>query len=236
MGNFGGDSFAGGTAIFGGDESAERRFFELYKRFGGTGALDTNDETKVRTRWLQGIGDMAAVMESEAIKQGRESVPCQAIDQLDGWEAAYGITLPGKAGTTYTRQQILRMVMNFVGATANIKRIENAVIRLLDATIPDGGLNVTGYENTGATAIGDDGIRYFCILVPEKVNAGYGEWLTRKAQRPLYRGIKAALRIIAPANTVPALSTANDQALPPVPAFYTDGYNGCACNKDCVGS
>lgn len=239
MGSFGGDSFAGGTAIFGGDDSAERRYFELFRRFAGYGAVDTGDESKVFTRWLKGIGDMAAVMESEAIKQANESVPCTAIDQLDEWEAAFGVSIPGSHGTTFIRQTILRMIMTFIGTTANIVRIQNAVIRALDASYPGaaggGGLGVLGFENTGATAISEDGIRYWCVLVPATINKGYGVWLTQKKQRQLYRGIKAAMRIIAPAHTVPELCTSDDGG-GNRPAFYTDGYLGCACDKDCVGS
>ena len=236
MGSFGGDSFAGGTATFGGDESPERLFFELYRRFAGRGALALWNESTVRARWMQGLGDMAGSMESEAIKQAMESVPCTAIDQLDEWEAAFRLNLPGERGTTFMRQQFLLMIMNFCAATANITRIASAVERILDVSIHDGGLGVEGFENTGATAIGEDGIRFFCILVPSTANMGFGVWLTKKAQRPLFRGLEAALRIIAPAHTVPALSTSDAGVFPNNPEFYTDGFNGCACDKDCVGS
>jgi len=233
MGSFGGDSFAGGTATFGGDESPERLFFELYRRFAGRGALALWNESTVRARWMQGLGDMAGSMESEAIKQAMESVPCTAIDQLDEWEAAFRLNLPGERGTTFMRQQFLLMIMNFCAATANITRIANAVARILDVSTPDGGAFVSGHENTGATINSPDGIRYFCILVSQE--KGAGKWLTKKAQRPLFRGLEAALRIIAPAHTVPALST-SDNAAGDTPEFYTDGFNGCACDKDCVGS
>lgn len=240
MGSFGGDSAAGGTATFGGDESPERRYFELYKRFAGRGAVDTSDESKVFTRWLQGRGDMGAVLESEAIKQARESVPCQAIDQLSEWEAAMGVARPGVMAATKTRQMFLQMIMNFVAATPNIKRIETAVARVMDASLPGvgggGGLGVEGFENTGATAIGDDGIKHFCVLVPSTVNMGYGVWLTKKAQRQLYRGLEAALQIIAPAGTHGAIATSDAGTSPNAPEFYTDGWNGCACDKDVVGS
>jgi len=234
----GGLSFFGGTARPGGSVDAEQRFYELITRWLGDGAYDIDDESKVRTRVMMVLGRMFATCENEAIKQAIESVPSTSIDQMDEWQEMLGMKyLAGVYGDTWLGQRFMAMFQRFTCSTPNIKRIANEVEKIMDAARPNGGLGVEGFENTRATAISDDGEKHFCILVPVTLDVGYGKWLIKKTQRPLYRAIKWALRCVSPAHTVPAVAT-TDIGIGAAnrPAWYSDGYKGTAFSKDCVGS
>lgn len=235
----GGYSHFGGTALFGGGPDAEERFYDLLLRWLGDGAFE-KDEEDVRSRVLMCFARMLATAENEAIKQAFESVPRMSISQMSEWQAVFVMKyLEGVYGDTWLAQQFMAMIMRFTCNTPNIKRLAIEVARIMDAAFPTlsggGGLGVTGFENTEATAISDDGVRYFCILVPATVGIGYGSILASKAHRPLYRAIKHVLGLVSPAHTVPALCTSDDGA-GTAPAWYSDGYLGTGFDKDCVGS
>lgn len=218
MGSFGGYAHFGGTCVAGGGESAEQRYYDLLQRWLGAKAYDKDDDA-VRSRFLMSWGRGLAAMENEAIKGARESVPCLAIDALDDWESIYATELAAKVFETYEfRQRVQQVLMQCQLSTANIRRLEDWVALIIDSW-------AYGYENTGATIESDDGDRYFAVLVPPAVADDVSLW----------RLVMMVLQKAAPAHTVPALPTDNDGGAPPAPLFHTDGFQGCACGKDCPG-
>jgi hypothetical protein len=226
MTSFGGFSFFGGTSYFGGGTDAEERWYQLLQRWLGDGAYNKTDDL-VRSRFLMAIARGLATMESEARKQARESIPSLSIDQIEEWELAFGLDLiRGLYGDTELRQRFLKASQVFLTNTANIKRLVNQVIYILNDPF------VEGYENDGSTIISDDGVRYWCILIrPLYAEPPY---------RPLYRALKLALEKWAPAHTVVTLATQSADGThgPGSPVgFFTDGgpftTMVCACDKDC---
>jgi hypothetical protein len=226
MGSFGGWSFFGGTGYFGGGTSAEERWYNLLQRWSGDGAVNKTDDL-VRSRFLMAIGRGLATMENEAIKSARESVPSLSIDQIEEWEIIFGLNLVrGLYGDLEMRQRFLKSSQKFITNTANIKRLANEVIYILQD------IGVEGFENDDSTIKSDDGVRYFCILIPY--------YFSDPGYRPLYRALKEALKIWAPAHTVVCLATQTGDGTYGAgsqPGFFTDGgpypYTICACDKDC---
>lgn len=239
MGSFGGSSFAGGTATFGGGDDAETRWSALLIRWLGQGAYNpVSFDDAVRTRFLQALAEGMCAIENEGIKGALESVPAWAIDQLDEWERIYGLDLVRVTwGHTQVRQEFLRICQVFLANTCNYKRVQTELRKLLNLVQPLMGTKPTAYENTVATALSEEGLRYWCLLVPYSEGFPHtGAWLTAPTQRPFYRAVKALLRTIAPAHTVVALCTSDEQVPARRPAFYSDGYRGSASDKDVVGS
>lgn len=219
MGSFGGYAHFGGTCLAGGDESAEKRYYDLLQRWLGDKAFDKDDAT-VRSRFLMCWARGLAAMENEAIKGARESVPCLAIDALDDWESMYAMETAGTVFETYQRRQAVQQVlMQSQLNTANIGRVEDWVALITQTW-------AYGYENDGTTIVSDDGDRYFSVLVPSSVADDLSLW----------RLVMTILEKVAPAHTVPALPTDNDGGGVPAPVFHTDAYGGCACGKDCPGA
>jgi hypothetical protein len=226
MGSFGGFSFFGGTSYFGGGTDAEERWYNLLQRWLGEGAYNKTADL-VRSRFLMAVARGLSTMESEARKQARESVPSLSIDQIEEWEIVFGLDLVRSVyGDTELRQRFLKASQVFMANTANIKRLVNQVIYILQDAA------VEGYENDDSTIVSDDGVRYWCILIrPEYADP---------PNRPLYRALKLALQKWAPAHTVVTLTTqtADGTYGPGSPVgFFTDGgpFPGiiCACDKDC---
>lgn len=216
----GGFSYAGGTCRAGGSIDAEERYYHLLQRWLGDKAYDKNEDD-VRSRFLMSWARGLAAMESEAIKSARESVPCLAIDALDDWERTYGVEFaPDAFKTIMRRQDFLRGVMRMQISTAHIVRIQDEVRRMVQDD------QCYGWENTGATIESTDGVRYWAVLVPS--------YMANAENRTLYRAVFYMLRRWALAHCVPCLCTSPDAATEP--AFYTDGYRGCACGKDCPGA
>jgi hypothetical protein len=229
MGSFGGFAFFGGTSYFGGGIDAEERWYQLLQRWLGEGAYNKTDDL-VRSRFLMAVARGLATMESEARKQARESVPSLSIDQVEEWELLFGLDLVrGTFGDLELRQRFLKASQVFQTNTANIKRLVNQVIYILDDP------SVEGYENDGSTIIGDDGVRYWAIMIlPQYSDPG---------NRPLYRALKLALEKWAPAHTVVCLATSSINGVygpGASPGFFTDGGPNpivvCACDKDCPRS
>jgi len=223
MGSFGGWSFAGGTATFGGDADAEKRWTDLLIRCLGDKAYDKEMES-VRSRFLFSFAIGLAAMESEALKTQAESVPCNAIDALDDWEKVHGVDFVANVFRTYLRRQNFEKgIMQMALSMAHRLRIQARVRAIME----DDECYV--YENTGATIDSVDGVRYWCVLVPDKyAGAEY---------RTLWRVLEGALARWAPAHTEFTICTVDDGGgPPPVPLFYLDGYGGTACGKDCPGA
>jgi uncharacterized protein YmfQ (DUF2313 family) len=218
MGSFGGYCFAGGTCTFGGDTDAEERWKNLLLRAIGDKAYD-KDMDSVRSRILFAVGICLATMESEAIKSARESVPCTAIHALDDWEKAHGAEFIADVFRTYMRRQNAQQsIMEMALSTAHPRRIERLVRQFLE----DASCYV--FENTGATIDSVDGVRYWCVLVPDKY--------AMPEYRTLWRALERLLARWAPAHTEFTICTVEDLAGGD-PMFYLDGYFGTACGKDC---
>jgi uncharacterized protein YmfQ (DUF2313 family) len=218
MGSFGGWSFAGGTACFGGSEDAEERWYHLWLRWLGDGAYTTDDDDP-RSRILASLSEGHATMESEGIKAAMEAVPCTAIDALDEWEKAHGAEFIADVFRTYMRRQNAQQsIMEMALSTAHPRRIERLVRQFLE----DASCYV--FENTGATIDSVDGVRYWCVLVPDKY--------AMPEYRTLWRALERLLARWAPAHTEFTICTVEDLAGGD-PMFYLDGYFGTACGKDC---
>jgi len=216
----GGFSYAGGTCRFGGSVDAEERFYHLLQRVLGDGAYN-KDEEGVRARMLMGIARGMALMENEAIKQSRESVSSWSIAQMVEWLRIFGIDrAAGIFPDTSALQRVMRSVEIITANMANIRLVEREVERLIQD-------EAYGFENTGATIKGLDGDRYWCVLVPT--------WMAEPEYLMLYRATKFMMQRWAPAHTVPCLCTSWRVAPSMRPAFYLDGYRGCAVGKDCCG-
>lgn len=226
MGSFGGYAYAGGTCYFGGGTDAEERWYNLLQRWLGEGAYD-KDSATVRSRMLQSFACALAFMENEAKKGAVESVPSLSIDQIEEWELIFGLDLVrGIYGDTALRQRFMRACQEMLCNSANIIRVRELVIYILQ---DDG---VSAWENDGSTIISDDGVRYWCVMIPYYY--AYPEY------RPLYRALKLVLQKWAPAHTIVTLATTTGDGtygITSVPGFFTDGgpVAGivCACDKDC---
>ena len=123
-------------------------------------------------------------------------------------------------GTYQRRQEFQRAIMNITIATANPVRVENQVKRILDDD------EVYVFENTGASAISIDGVRYWCVLVPD--------WVAAPDARKLYFAVLDVLNRWKPAHTEVCLCTSDDDVAPS-PKFYLNGYRGSAVGKDVPG-
>jgi len=221
MSKYGGGNYYGGTSSYGGKPSDEEKYYKALQGRLGDGVY-TKSDSAVRSRFLMAIARGLAHMSNEARRSRNESVPCRAFSNLGEWERIHEVTFPENAVRTVKRRQaVQRALMRFKLATAHIIRIQEEVRKILEDD------ECYGYENTGTTMIGPDGIRYWCILVPD--------WMALPEFLPLYFMLKNLLRKIAPAHTVPALCTSDDGGSPPTPEFYLDGYRGSAVGKDAPG-
>ena len=240
MGSFGGGSFFGGTCLPGGGVSAEDRYYRWLQEYLGEGATDQDrdDELEgVRARFLYALARELATIEAVAIQAANESVPSASIESLEDWERAMDSPCADDlARGTAFRQDVLAALMKIQGSMCTPNRVEEVVEDLMIAGGIDPGGEVYVGENTGATAVSDDGVRYWSVLLPATTGNKPGEDWMNFRKVALYQTIKRILERWQPAHCKVALCTGEDSGTPGVPAFYCDGYLSCECGKDCLGS
>ncbi len=224
---FGAFSYFGGTARFGGSVDAEERWYNLLQNHLGAGAY-TKDYDAVRSRFLMGLARGISAMESEARKTANESVQAKALAALEDWEKIAALVFaPSGLKTIQRRQAFQRALMRILVNMANVRKIATEAENMIDD--PNYFTWAEGYENDYSTMIGPNGAAFFVILLPE--------FMQLPEYRELYRAVEEMVERWAPAHTIPAIATSNDQVSSPFyPEFYSDGFRGCACGKDVPGA